>query len=99
MTIPTRNAEPIPSRRWSTALLLAALACFFLWDATNLVCPAPDATTGREGGCYTLLEIVIGVKHPNVIRLMEFVVAAAIGGVVYVLLRRRKHGPHERYAP
>ena len=99
MTRPTMNAEPIPSRRWRMTLLLAALACLALWDATNLVCLAPDATTGREGGCYTLLEIVIGVKHPNVIRLMEFVIATAIGGAVYVLLRRRKHGPHETYAP
>jgi hypothetical protein len=51
----------------------------------------PDAVAGRERGCYTGIELLLGVKSPTSwVRPAEFVFAGGIGITGLVLLARRK---------
>lgn len=78
-------------RRRANSFGMALLAWFFLWDATTSVLIPQDAATGRVMGCYTALELAVGVTKPSIIRLLELVggVLLAISSV-YVLVRRRQ---------
>jgi hypothetical protein len=67
------------------------LAGWLFYDASTFALYKPDAVTGRERGCYTRLELFLGVKSPTSwIRPAEFVCAVGGGFFGLVLLARRK---------
>jgi hypothetical protein len=67
------------------------LAGWLFYDASTFALYKPDAVNGRERGCYTRLELFLGVKSPTSwIRPAEFVCAGGIGIPGLVMLARRK---------
>ena len=81
-------------RRGLGVLLLALLAWFLLWDATSSVLIARDVAKGREMGCYTAIELLMGVTKPGPIRLIELVMGVAtIVYIAYLLFFRFRRRP------
>jgi hypothetical protein len=67
------------------------LAGWLFYDASTFALYKPDAVAGRERGCYTGIELLLGVKCPTSwVRPAEFVFAGGIGITGLVLLARRK---------
>ncbi|HEX4961498.1 MAG TPA: hypothetical protein VF173_11710 [Thermoanaerobaculia bacterium] len=65
--------------RWF--LLLAAgwaLSWWLVWDGFTFRLLAEDPSTGRERGCYTAIELWLGVKEPTWIRGAEEIVGAVL---------------------
>lgn len=74
-------------------LLLAAFvmtaALWLLWDAGTFGLVKADPSTDRARGCYTQIEMLLGLKRPTEwIRPVEFGLGAIlfIAGVLFVLL-------------
>lgn len=73
-------------------MLFLLLAGWLVYDASTFALYKPDAFTGRERGCYTSIEILLGVKSPTSwIRPVEFIGAVGAGISGLVLLARRKN--------
>jgi hypothetical protein len=67
------------------------LAGWLFYDASTFALYKADTATGRERGCYTRIELLLGVKSPTSwVRPAEFVCAGVIGVAALVLLAWRK---------
>jgi|GEM_PF-2289613 len=72
------------SKRAKTAywfLLLAAgwvLSAWLVWDGFTFALYGDDPATGMERGCYTDIELWLGVKEPTWIRGAEQIVGAVL---------------------
>lgn len=82
----------------------AILASWLLADVSVMALYAADHVTGRESGCYTDLEIFIGLKTPSGwIRPLEAVVGVAL--FIYLLSgawhywRRKGRAPNQLPEP
>ena len=65
-------------RRYAISLSLLGLATALYLDASTFrLCPA-DSVSARERGCYTGLELWLGMKSPSWIRMAEGIVAFAL---------------------
>ena len=72
------------------SLVLLGIAFFFLADGAVFALQAADPVTGRAKGCYTSIELLMGVTEPTAwIRAAELLVASIIGGMVVVPSVRR----------
>lgn len=72
-------------------MLLLLFAGWLFYDANTFALYKADAVTGRERGCYTGIELLLGVKSPTSwVRPAEFVCAVGAGIFGLVLLARRK---------
>ena len=73
-----------------TSMLIAAIWLFR--DSTTFALRPSDPTTGRGRGCYTDLEILLGVKHPpEWIRFTELAGAGILGvSIITVIFIWRK---------
>ena len=75
-------------------------AIFLLLDAGTYALRAADPASGRRSGCYTALELWIGVKEPSVIRTIQPLLSGGLlvtGFVTWRKLRpkrRRKEEPN-----
>jgi hypothetical protein len=70
-----------------TVLLLLAVS--LLMDALAFALYPADPATGRARGCYTTLELLLGVKRPTEwARLTQFAVAGGIAVSCVVLMIR-----------
>ena len=73
----------------AAALILAVL---LFMDSTTFALQKADPLTGRGRGCYTELEILLGVRRPtDCIRFTELAVAGVLGmsGVTIIITWRR----------
>ena len=52
--------------------LLFSISIFLFIDADTFSLYQADSITGREYGCYTEIENLIGIKSPSIIRSIEF---------------------------
>ena len=72
--------------------ILIAVFCFLFaallfLDASAQVLAKPNPSTGRVRGCYTMLELVLGMKAPTKwIRLGEFGLSATAGVCAVLIL-------------
>jgi hypothetical protein len=72
-------------------MLFLLFAGRLFYDASTFALYKTDAVTGRERGCYTGIELLLGAKSPtNWVRPAEFVCAGVIGVAALVLLVGRK---------
>jgi len=65
-------------RSISKFFAIAAMCIVAIWlfrDSTVFALSKPDPVTGRGRGCYTELEILLGVKYPT-----EWIRFAELGG-------------------
>jgi hypothetical protein len=53
------------------ALLAMFAGIFLLWDATTFAFYAPDLAAGRPAGCFTAVELLLGVSRPSAVRGIE----------------------------
>lgn len=58
--------------------LLFTISIFLLIDANTFSLYPADNITGREYGCYTIVENLIGAKSPSIIRTAEYFAAIVI---------------------
>ena len=75
-----------------TILALLLVAAWLFRDATVFVLYKADPMTGRERGCYTEMENLLGIKSPTSwIRILELVVSGivALAGLA-VWFRKRQ---------
>jgi hypothetical protein len=68
-------------RRAWLAVSCVVGALLFLDDGTSSVLLPRDARRGRSMGCYTAIELLVGVHQPSWIRLAELV--AGLGLLAY----------------
>jgi len=79
-------------RQWIRVLSFTALSCLLLLDATSNALFPYDARTGRKMGCYTAIELLVGVRRPSIIRGFELVgglVSFVVAAMALVRPRRR----------
>ncbi len=72
------------------AIALIVCAVLLLRDASTYGLLPADGH-GRVRGCYTAIELLVGVKEPSAIRPGEFVGALVLGAIAMLLLRRTPH--------
>ncbi|HEX4962032.1 MAG TPA: hypothetical protein VF173_14435 [Thermoanaerobaculia bacterium] len=76
-------------KKWAFLLLAAGwvLSCWLVLDSFIFALMPEDPATGRERGCYTDIELWLGVKEPTWIRGAEEIVGAVLFlGIPLVLL-------------
>jgi len=71
------------------ALLTVSLGGWLLWDALSFSLSPYDPATGRERGCYTVLETWARVKRPSFLRKLELFVGAGSLGLTFFWFQRR----------
>ena len=65
--------------RWLVILLAGwAMSLWLLGDGFSYALYDDDPATGRQRGCYTTIEQVLGVKEPTVIRPIEQLLGVAL---------------------
>lgn len=57
---------------------LLSISIFLFNDANTFSLYPADSITGREYGCYTEIENLIGIKSPSIIRSIEYLVVILI---------------------
>jgi hypothetical protein len=84
-------------RKVGRAILLAvggAAGLGLLSDATTYALLPPDPATGRERGCFTLVDLALGLARPSELsRMVELVLGGALLILPFVALQicRRQH--------
>ena len=72
--------------------LPAVLLCCSIWllqDSCSFGLMPADPDTGRERGCYTQVELALGLKSPSVIRYVEGSVALLLPLAALIVRRRQ----------
>lgn len=84
----------------ATILLGSIIGLWLLNDAMTFALLADDPLTGRAKGCYTTIELLLGVKQPSAIRGAQFLIGVALAfgvplasGARAMIRRRQKRSP------
>ena len=80
--------------RVSLTVAVVCLACLLFFDATSYAMMPEDLALGLRGGCYTEVELWVGVKQPSFIRDAELVggfVLLALTPFLWASARREQH--------
>jgi hypothetical protein len=75
------------------------LAIFLLLDAGTYALMPADPASGRRYGCYTALELLIGVKEPSVIRSIQPFLSGGLLFAGFVTWRKLRPRPRRKEEP
>jgi len=64
--------------RVAGALMTLAIGAFLFLDANTFVLMAADPATGRPKGCFTAVELMLGVSESSGIRGIEWLVSIGL---------------------
>ena len=82
-------------KKYVLPLFLCISALLLGSDATKLNLYSADPTTGGIHGCFTSLEVWLGVKYPSWIRNAESIAALVlfIAGVIILIINKKSRAP------
>ena len=98
--VSVRNARGIVVRatRVVGVVMTLTIGLFLLMDATTFALMAADPATGRPSGCFTAVELMLGITEPNGVREIEWLasigmlLALPVSGVRALARRLRRPG-------